>query len=267
MPLDPAQLAAQQQFDRQSANYGSRHILADTTDVASLLAHLPPVLDRQPNRRALDIAAGAGHTGLFLAEQGWRVTLADLAPGMLEQCRQAAAARGLTVTLALHAAEELPYPAASFELVTCRVAAHHFSEPQRFLREVARVLVPGGYLALIDGTVPDQQPTAEAWLHAIEKRRDPSHQRFLSPNTWRLLCGHAGLTVTYLELHSKVQPDLEWYFSTANTTPENRQAVRVLLETAPPEVRQAFQITTAHDKITWVWPIVHLLAEKPRSTA
>jgi hypothetical protein len=56
--LDSIQRSAQEQFDRQSERYGRGHILADTSDVAAALAHVPS----QAGRRALDVATGAGHT-------------------------------------------------------------------------------------------------------------------------------------------------------------------------------------------------------------
>ena len=93
---------------------------------------------------------------------------------MLERAKEAAASRGFKVQTRQHAAEQFPYPDASFDLVTCRVAAHHFSSPENFIRETARVLKAGGHLLLIDGTVPDDEPEAETWLHAVEKLRDPS---------------------------------------------------------------------------------------------
>jgi 2-polyprenyl-3-methyl-5-hydroxy-6-metoxy-1,4-benzoquinol methylase len=82
--------------------------------------------------RVLDVATGGGHTGLFIASLGHEVTLADIAQPMLERAAQTAAERGLKVETRQHAAEQLPYPDGQFDLVTCRVAAHHFSSPADF---------------------------------------------------------------------------------------------------------------------------------------
>ena len=87
--------------------------------------------------------------------------------------------RGLSIETRLHEAETFPYSEASFDLVTCRVAAHHFSDRDAFVREVTRVLKPGGHFLLIDGSIPDGEPVAEEWIHEVEKLRDPSHGRFL----------------------------------------------------------------------------------------
>jgi 2-polyprenyl-3-methyl-5-hydroxy-6-metoxy-1,4-benzoquinol methylase len=91
--LDAIQRTAQQQFDRQSDRYGGGHILADVSDVKNALARLSWL---KPGR-ALDVATGAGHTGLYLASAGWQVTLADLSTAMLERAAAAARERGVTV--------------------------------------------------------------------------------------------------------------------------------------------------------------------------
>jgi ubiquinone/menaquinone biosynthesis C-methylase UbiE len=114
------------------------------------------------NAIVVDIATGGGHTGFYLASLGHDVTLADLAQPMLERAAKAAAERGLKMQTKQHAAEQFPYPDRQFDLVTCRVAAHHFSSPEDFMRETARVLKPGGWFLLIDGSVEDDQAEAEA---------------------------------------------------------------------------------------------------------
>jgi ubiquinone/menaquinone biosynthesis C-methylase UbiE len=259
MNLDPVQRAAQQQFSRQSHRYGSGHILENIEDVRSAADSIPLV----PGSRVLDIAAANGHTGLFFAAQGHQVVLADISAAMLERAREAASARGLTVETREHAAEVLPYPDATFDLVTCRVAAHHFSSPEAFIAETARVLKPGGYFLLIDGSVEDHEEVAEAWIHQVEKLRDPSHARFLTPGAWRVLCKEAGLSVVSVELFPFKQPNLEWYFETAATSPENREKVRALIASAPEEARRLFGLTEEEGVTVWWWRRLTLIARKP----
>jgi len=258
MKLDSVQLAAQEQFARQSRNYGRSHILADVSDVEAALKHLT-----LPKRaRVLDVATGAGHTGLHLAGLGHDVILADIAAPMLERVREAAAERGLTVETRQHTAEELPYPDSSFDLVTSRIAPHHFSSPESFIRETARVLRPGGWFLLIDGSVEDDQPEAEEWLHQVEKFRDPSHHRLLTPGAWTKLCEAHGLSVASAEMFPFKQPDLEWYFDTAATTPENRSRVLDLIANAPASARSLFLLGEEDGKIVWWWSRLSLIAQK-----
>ncbi len=181
---------------------------------------------------------------------------------MLDKAAKTAAERGLTVKTALHPAEQFPYPDATFDLVTCRVAAHHFSSPERFVAETARVLKPGGHFLLIDGTVADDQPEAEGWLHTVEKLRDPSHHRFLTPRTWSELCQSHGLTVRASNVFPFKQPDLNWYFETAATPDRNRIQVLELVARAPETARALFRIGEEDGKIVWWWQRLTLIASK-----
>jgi SAM-dependent methyltransferase len=258
--LDDTQRAARDQFGRQSARYGSGHLLADVADVEAALA----LLDGLPAPAdALDVATANGHTALCLAARGHRVTASDLSEAMLERCAAAARERGLEVATACHPAEAVPFPDAAFDLVTCRVAAHHFSRPQAFVAEAARVLRPGGWFLLIDGSVPDGEPVAEAWTHEVEKLRDPSHGRFLGPGTWRAICAEAGLVVAHAALAPMKMPDLEWYFETAATPAPNRSRVRELVRDAPEAARRVFQIGSEAGKTVWWWQRLTLVARKP----
>ncbi|HXG48519.1 MAG TPA: class I SAM-dependent methyltransferase [Methylomirabilota bacterium] len=258
MKLNPVQRAAREQFGRQSHRYGRGHILENVDDVRAALEfiQLPARAD------VLDLATGAGHTGLLLARLGHRVTLADIAQPMLDRAAATARERGLNVVTCQHPAESCPYAPASFDLVTCRVAPHHFSSPDQFVREVSRVLRPEGWFLLIDGSVMDGQPEAEEWLHQVEKLRDPSHNRFLTPSAWTALCQRHGLEVIHAELKPLEQPDLNWYFETAATPTENRRKVLELVRNAPPSARRLFRLAEEDGQITWWWQRLTLIARK-----
>jgi ubiquinone/menaquinone biosynthesis C-methylase UbiE len=257
MSLDPVQQAVQDQFGRQSHKYAKGHILEDTADVTAMLNGLPPGGD------ALDVATGAGHTAYWLARAGWKVTACDVTPGMLDRVREGAAERGLTVETRECPAERLPFSDESFDIVTCRVAPHHFSSVPDFVKESARVLKHGGLLMVIDGTVPDDFPEAVEWLHQVEKLRDPSHNRLVSPGEWRRLFQASGLTVARCAVTYRKQPDLDWYFETAATSPENRTKVRALIASASDAVRQCYRLAEEDGKTIWWWPMVGVLGRKP----
>lgn len=258
MKFDAVQNAAREQFGRQSGRYGSGHILENVDDIREAIEGLSLA---QPSR-VLDVATGGGHTGLFFASLGHEVTLADIAEPMLERAAASARERGLRVTTRCHAAEDLPYPDGSFDLVACRVAAHHFSSPGKFVNEAARVLAPGGFLLVIDGSVEDDQPEAEEWLHAVEKLRDPSHHRFISPRTWKSMAETHGLTVIKCVLSPFKQPDLNWYFETAATSPANREEVLKRVIEAPESARQLFNLGQEDGKIVWWWQRLTLVARR-----
>jgi ubiquinone/menaquinone biosynthesis C-methylase UbiE len=258
MPLDPQQQRSAAQFDRQAANYGKQHILADTRDVAELLALIPGA----KQGRALDVATGGGHTALALARAGYEPVVGDLAPAMLENAVKLLASEGFAVEPAIFPAEEMPFADASFRAVACRVAPHHFTDVPAFVRESHRVLEPGGHLLIIDGSVTDNDPETAEWLHQVEKLRDPSHGRLLDRSTWTRIVEEAGFSIQHAELQPMNMPDLEWYFSAAATTEPNRVQVRELIGNASPHVREAMQIQTGDGPIRWVWQRISLLARK-----
>ena len=256
--LDSGQAASAAQFDRQSDRYGKSHILADTGDIGAALEGI-----RLPaNGTALDVATGGGHTALYLARAGWKVTAGDISPRMLDNAGKLCSEAGFTIETRLFPAEEMPFADAAFDLVASRVAPHHFSSPEKFVFETARVLKPGGYFLLIDGSVPDNDPATEAWLHDVEKWRDPSHGRLLSRQAWERLAEKAGLRIIRSELHPRKQPDLEWYFETAATSPENRAKVLEAVRTVPAPVRAALRMAEEDGKTVWWWPMLTLVASK-----
>lgn len=259
--LDTAQAASAAQFDRQSDRYGKSHILADTSDLAEAFKRISLPLGEEVVR-ALDVATGGGHTALYLARKGWCVTAGDVSARMLENATKLLKDEGLELTTRVFPAEEIPFPEATFDLVTVRFAPHHFSSPEKFVAEVARVLRPGGHFVLIDGTPPDNDPATEAWLHQVEKWRDPSHGQFLSRTAWEELVNVHGLNIIASTLHDKKQPDLQWYFETAATTPENRAYVLEAVRTIPDSVCQALRLHEEKGKIVWWWPILSLVAQK-----
>lgn len=256
--LDVSQAASAAQFDRQSDRYGKSHILADTQDVAAGLAGVLPSNGAQ----ALDVATGGGHTALWLARHGWAVTAGDLSPRMLENAQKLCAEAGFRIRTRLFPAEEMPFEDASFDLVTVRVAPHHFSSPARFVQETRRVLKPGGHLLLIDGSVPDDDPETEEWLHQVEKWRDPSHGRLLSRKAWQELALRNGLRVVRSELQPLKQPDVQWYFETAATSPEGREKVLEAVRTASEKVRTALRLGEEDGKVVWWWPRLTMLCSK-----
>src|SRR5260221_4159370 len=98
-----------------------------------------------PQLRALDVATGGGHTALAVAPHVAQITVTDLTPRMLEKAQEYLRSQGVTnAVFQVADAENLPFEAESFDRITCRIAPHHFPDVAQFVREVARVLKPGG---------------------------------------------------------------------------------------------------------------------------
>lgn len=168
---DELKAKVQAQFGPSSDAYATSDVHAKGESLGLLVELVNP----QPDWVALDVATGAGHTALAFAPRVARVVATDLTVEMLTKTAELAAQRGLTNVETKPAdAEALPFDDASFDLVTCRIAMHHFPNPRQALAEFARVLKPGGVVGLADNiTVPDKQ--AAGYYNAYEKLRDPSH--------------------------------------------------------------------------------------------
>ncbi len=129
--------------------------------------------------RALDISTGGGHTALAIAPHVHSVAVTDLTPRMLATARTFLTEQGVSnATYVIADAERLPFLDASFDLVTVRIAPHHYADAPRAAREMARVLTPGGRLLFIDNIAPED-PELDRLMNDWERRRDPSHVRAL----------------------------------------------------------------------------------------
>jgi ubiquinone/menaquinone biosynthesis C-methylase UbiE len=179
-------------FSRRAEAYAASPSHARGEDLEIVAGFAAP----GPHDRCLDIACGPGHTALRIAREAALVIAADVAPGMLAAARRLAAERGLDNLLVLYAdAAALPFAGAGFDLVTCRIAPHHFADVPGFLAEAVRVLAPAGRFVIEDSLAPDDSETA-AFLEELEKRRDPTHVHSLSDAEWRAALAAAGLRVT-----------------------------------------------------------------------
>lgn len=144
-------------------------------------------------QRALDVATGAGHTLLALAPHVREAVACDLTPEMLATARRLADQAGCrNATFVAADVEALPFASASFDVVTCRIAAHHFPRPDRAVAEMARVLRPDGLLLLVDNVAP-ADPALDAWINQLERVRDPGHVRALPIHEWLAHFAAAGL--------------------------------------------------------------------------
>jgi ubiquinone/menaquinone biosynthesis C-methylase UbiE len=201
---------AQQRFGKAAADYATSEVHAKGASLTRLVELTEP----KPHWRVLDVATGAGHTAFAFAPHVAKVTATDITEEMLAETRKLAKGRGYTNVKALTAkAEDLPFPDASFDLVVCRLAAHHFRKIGNFVSEAFRVLMPGGTIGIVDNVAPDAAivPGCDAGelrhcaslFNAFKKLSDPSHVRCLGLLEWRTLLTNAGFSVTHAECLDK----------------------------------------------------------------
>lgn len=165
------QVQAQFGANKAIAGYASSDIHAKGESLGLLLKLVSP----QANWLMLDVATGAGHTAFTFAPHVAQVIATDITAGMLTKTAELAQEKGLNnIETKFADAENLPFDDNQFDLLTCRLAFHHFPNPHQSLSEFARVLKPGGLLGLSDNIVVADKKAA-SYYNAYEKLRDPSH--------------------------------------------------------------------------------------------
>ena len=111
-------------------------------------------LDLSPGKNLLDVASGAGGPALRMAAvTGCSVVGIDVHEQAVSTARSLAAQRGLSRAaefLVADAAEQLPFPDAAFDAITCIDAINHFSDRRHVIGESARLLKQGGRLLFTD---------------------------------------------------------------------------------------------------------------------
>ena len=155
---------------------------------------------------ALDVATGGGHVARRLRDEGCTVVTVDPAPGMQPDV--------------IARAEHLPFADSSFDVVTCRIAPHHFEDIRKAVAELARVT--RALLVIEDNLHIDEQ------VEQAELLRDPTHVRCYSADEWLELLVGAGLDVERVELVERKREVEDW-LTRVDTPPEDAQRVRELL--------------------------------------
>jgi SAM-dependent methyltransferase len=138
--------------------------------------------------KVLDVASGGGHVARRLREQGCTVVTVDPAPGM----RADVIAR----------AEHLPFDDGSFDVVTCRIAPHHFDDVRASVAEMARVAQR--LVVIEDNLFVDDE------VEKAERLRDPTHVRCYSEEEWKEMLTGVGLEVERAELLERRRDVDDW---------------------------------------------------------
>lgn len=160
----------------------------------------------QGARTALDVATGGGHVARRFRDAGLEVVSLDPAPGMEPDV--------------VAPAEQLPFDDGSFDVVACRVAAHHFADVRAAVCEMARV---SRDLVLVSDNLFVDEESEEA-----DRVRDASHIRNYTEAEWRSFFADAGLEVE--QAHTYVHPVLlEPWLERAGCEGKDAKRVRQLV--------------------------------------
>jgi SAM-dependent methyltransferase len=229
----------QKQFGRTAAAYVESATHARGQDLDRIVA----VANEHGGERIVDVGTGVGHTLRRLAPNFRRAVGVDATREMLEAGRGVLAAAGVTNAMLVQAnATALPIASRSADVVTSRLAAHHFADAAGAFQEIARILRPGGLLVLVDNFSPDD-PGLDRFINEVETLRDPSHIRNHTIAGWCELLERAGLRTTVDSDTAVTKLTTENWLERSQTPPGRAEEVRRRLRTAAPVAVKAFQIT------------------------
>lgn len=212
-----------------SAAHTDRHVLDRVVELAQPRAYC----------RVLDVATGTGHTAFALAPHVSHVVAVDITPEMLAEGCKLRDDRGIAnVTFQLASASNLPYAAESFDVVTCRRAAHHFSDISRALGEMRRVLKTGGRLVIDDRSVPEDD-VVDVTMNRLDALHDRSHVRQYRPSEWSRMLNEAGFGVETIEPYTRHRPLSSL---TGNATAADAAEIHAIVASLAEQQRSAMNV-------------------------
>lgn len=251
--------SVREQFSQHAEYYAqsSAHAQGDTLDVILDFA------DTNGTEKTLDIATGTGFTAFALAPKVSDVVATDLTLEMVVKASELAQEQAIVnIKFSIAAAESLPFHNASFDLVTCRLAPHHFQDVPKFLNEVHRVLKTEGLFCLVDSVSPESKKLI-AWQNRVEKLRDDSHVFGYPPSQWDKMIVEAGFEIEETAHTRNAQMSFLWWVRPQKNPPEVVQEIRdAFARLSPNEAKEHYTVEPAGDDFYFSWPMYAVKARK-----
>jgi ubiquinone/menaquinone biosynthesis C-methylase UbiE len=226
-----------EQYDTQANAYLTSAVHAAGADLDAMAA----LVGQRPGAIALDMGCGGGHVTFRLAPLVGKVVACDLSAAMLETVAAESDRRGFAnVVTKQTAAEALPCPDASFDIVATRYSAHHWRSFDDGVKQMRRALKPGG-LALFADIVTPGTALLDTWLQTLELLRDPSHVKNRSVGEWAAALAASGFAVESVATW-RLRLEFAPWIARMRTPDAHVAAIRSLQARASSEVRGYFEI-------------------------
>ena len=208
------------QFDKTAENYSKEYIFSNGNDLDIMLKQA----NLDPTYTILDVATGAGHVAIKFAPFVKKVHAVDITPKMIFLLQNNLESKNIkNVETHIMHVNHLQFTDASFDVVTCRFATHHFTDVMTFLSEVKRVLRPKGKLILTDIIAPSSNPMEE-FVNEINRLRDHTHVRQFNESEWEIMLQQQNFAI--VDRHNNpLRHDFESWLERAKTIQEDRNRI------------------------------------------
>ncbi len=209
-------------FSENAEKYAKSSSHAKDDDLEMLIDHIKP----EKHMITLDAATGSGFTAVAIARMVKKVYAMDMVNEMLDETKKLAMSNNIGNLETVNGyAENIPFPDNTFDIVTCRRAAHHFSDKDKFISEAFRVLKPGGVIGIDDMTVSTKYINT---FNDLERLRDNSHMEAASLEQWNSIISNAGFEVIYNEIYKKRVTYSQWIYPVNENSEESVKSLNYL---------------------------------------
>ena len=251
--------AVRDQFSQHADYYAESSVHAKGDTLKVILDFAEP----KGTEKTLDIATGTGFTAFAIAPKVSHVIATDLTPEMVAKAAELAQEQAIhNITFSVAAAEALPFSTASMDLVTCRLAPHHFQDVPKFLNEVHRVLRPDGLFCITDSVSPESESLI-VWQNRVEKLRDDSHVFGYPPSCWDKMIQAAGFNIEVSAHTRNAQMSFLWWVRPQKNPPEVVKEIRdAFAELSPDDAKKHYTFEPSGDDFYFSWPMYAVKAKR-----
>jgi ubiquinone/menaquinone biosynthesis C-methylase UbiE len=243
-----------EQFAKQAEDYSQMAVVRSE----KLLAAIVAASGAGPSDRVLDLASGPGYLTMAFAGCCREAVGVDATERFVERARADARSRGLAnVSFLVGDVERLDFADASFDVVTCKFAFHHFPRPLKVLAEMVRVARPGATLLLAD-MIASEDPARRAYQDRIERLCDPSHASALPASEFERMFAEQGLEVKAVHRRETSYSLAEW-LRHGGPSEDRASEIESLMRASLDEDRSGLRVRLEDDELhfshqgaTWV---------------
>ena len=246
------QQSVQDQFNPKVEAYLNSEVHRQGPDLEHARECVAKVTDSIEN--AVDLGCGAGHLSFALASLVKHITAVDASSEMLDIVGRESTNRGITNIDTVHAsAENLPFADHSVDFICSRYSAHHWTQMDKAMQEIKRIIKPGGMIMFID-IQGFEDPVIDTYFQAIEIIRDQSHVRDYSNKEWLDFLHSINFEVTKYQIFP-VRLEVNFWLERMQTPANKSQIIKQMQQEANSQVKEALKIEDdgSFTAITGVW--------------